>query len=1653
MSSPPSPSYFSQIPHSSLVSTVPASVPPTDPILFTIPSSSHVPNRAPKSPPVDPVNSSESVPIPPLSSPSYPQNLSIPTQNNRPYIPIQDNIKSNPALLNNNPDRMYSVPPIPMISTANEAILLSTPSLLPHLSHHKYRSPSLPSNSLMAPSIQLPPSLKTLSSNDLQSLLSHDSDNSAILEPKRKPLIIDVRPFTQYSKSRIKSAINVCIPSTLLKRPTFTLSRFGECMIPNQRYCIDNLDQYSYVVIYDHSTDKVSTTVYSPVVYTILKFSKAEALKGTLCFLRGGFSAFASDYPDLIDESVIDMTVLTSTTDLPSSMDLSLNSSSSSNGRSILPENKSNKDNPPDNSKRGFFLDNPPPRRLGSSQTFHFPPVLTGFSLPLNSIKDGPMKPFASNLRSNTLENLDYDISPLKLPDDISPQEVNTYFPLWLRDLIDPEIGPSKIARRFHDIEQAEKVRLQTAFSQAVKQPASSTSSNTLNSNLKNPSQTPLSATHFAKNVDLSPVTRNGANSVPCINSGNKPFTHLNHQTATNSGGVPGTLANDAPSQLLSIPGFTINNKGNIIANEECCEPITPDDTQIKYSFSAGVELGAKNRYSNIWPYDHTRVRLPGILPDENSIPADTIKEDSLLNESDDDTDADDYDHPADSNIQAKKETATSVTDLKTYSSTTPIVQNSSCQSCGNINTSLGPNIIQKQSQSVSAPKSFGSTSKCCSSLNSVDSAANSGDNNNSSLKSNTPLKVKSTLGYPPDQPSFESSNPNDTKLATPKTKNMGLGSSFTGSAATSTTIPGTSSYTLPQNTVSIVPKERPHDDGISDYFNASYISPKGSGNRYIATQGPLPDTFADFWHVVWDKKIPIIVMLTAETEGGHIKCHTYWNDGVYGKLKLEMLEEKEIKLSENTDNSVTVRRFSLKPVYTSNPVPNPTIKRKLDGKGGSETLPKLAHHTVVQIQYSSWPDLGSPASPEDLIAICKLKDEYVNELVPESKIEDKYNSIFGTNSTNFAIHSHNCRNLASAPRTKPWVLVHCSAGCGRTGTFCTVDSVIDMLREYGMSAAPKSRRILKTSSSISATSQPAASTDTIHSTAPTKALPLPVSTISAISSASAATMASIFATASVTPGVNIGTGASSYFSIPKRKSLDVDSQNPLLSSINTAAAAVPATPSLSLPPKSFAVGFSSNPTSQNYVPPTPSAAPLSNPFSNPLLNPLAIPIQNASVNPLDNSNPLKPTVSKPTTSAGTDSGFFSALDSASASNSFSFSAAPKPKAAKTLSLNSSAFKSGMKFDKVNGANDSNFESYDLVYRTVHDFRRQRLSMVQMLRQYILCYETVILWIHQQYTKEKTKKHNVNSDFKKEHQECLNNESGELCKAKPSDTDVIFSPVEAVDIDKGSDTSGSNVGSLDNAKGGGKSLSVKSQSLETTKDSEKNGEKDQVAATSSKKLALDPFALNPLAKNSVFVSGEQLESEKASPPSSDMTHLGFGETERQTTELSSMFEVKPLPILVEETFSEPESDLEMVPIFKPASEPGFRGRGINGDAQIPTGPRAYKRYNYSRRKFNNSNFNTKNVLDVSNGKTTNNTVNSRNTTNSFSKKNVPDSPRADSTLPKYFYKDPKTDPSQLTENYARTVSNPAPPFSKPIPKVIPLSPAAHIPNGPSRISR
>ena len=63
-----------------------------------------------------------------------------------------------------------------------------------------------------------------------------------------------------------------------------------------------------------------------------------------------------------------------------------------------------------------------------------------------------------------------------------------------------------------------------------------------------------------------------------------------------------------------------------------------------------------------------------------------------------------------------------------------------------------------------------------------------------------------------------------------------------------------------------------------SDYINANFVrGSTGSACAYVASQGPLPNTVVDFWRMIWECEVRVIVMACNETESGKYKCETYW--------------------------------------------------------------------------------------------------------------------------------------------------------------------------------------------------------------------------------------------------------------------------------------------------------------------------------------------------------------------------------------------------------------------------------------------------------------------------------------------------------------------------------------------------------------------------------------------------------------------------------------------------------------------------------------------------------------------------------------------------------------------------------------------------------
>ncbi|XP_021367515.1 tyrosine-protein phosphatase 99A-like isoform X2 [Mizuhopecten yessoensis] len=173
-----------------------------------------------------------------------------------------------------------------------------------------------------------------------------------------------------------------------------------------------------------------------------------------------------------------------------------------------------------------------------------------------------------------------------------------------------------------------------------------------------------------------------------------------------------------------------------------------------------------------------------------------------------------------------------------------------------------------------------------------------------------------------------------------------------------------------------------------SDYINANYADGYKKPKAYIATQGPLPTTFADFWRMVWEQNSVVIVMITKLVERGKRKCDQYWpDDGVehYGPIQVKHL---------NTFSRAhyTVRMFSLK---------NTKLKKQ------------YSERIVYHFHYTEWPDHGVPDFTLPVLKFVQ-KSAYINP-----------------------------------PGAGP-IVVHCSAGVGRTGTYILIDSMIEEMKDKG---------------------------------------------------------------------------------------------------------------------------------------------------------------------------------------------------------------------------------------------------------------------------------------------------------------------------------------------------------------------------------------------------------------------------------------------------------------------------------------------------------------------------------------------------------------------------------------------------------------------------
>ncbi|XP_062830273.1 receptor-type tyrosine-protein phosphatase delta isoform X31 [Anolis carolinensis] len=167
-----------------------------------------------------------------------------------------------------------------------------------------------------------------------------------------------------------------------------------------------------------------------------------------------------------------------------------------------------------------------------------------------------------------------------------------------------------------------------------------------------------------------------------------------------------------------------------------------------------------------------------------------------------------------------------------------------------------------------------------------------------------------------------------------------------------------------------------------SDYINSNYIDGYRKQNAYIATQGSLPETFGDFWRMIWEQRGATVVMMTKLEERSRVKCDQYWpsrGTETYGLIQVTLLDTVELA-------TYCVRTFAL---YKN---------------GSSEK------REVRQFQFTAWPDHGVPEHPTPFLAFLRRV------------------------------------KTCNPPDAGPMV-VHCSAGVGRTGCFIVIDAMLERIK------------------------------------------------------------------------------------------------------------------------------------------------------------------------------------------------------------------------------------------------------------------------------------------------------------------------------------------------------------------------------------------------------------------------------------------------------------------------------------------------------------------------------------------------------------------------------------------------------------------------------
>ncbi|XP_075254133.1 tyrosine-protein phosphatase 3-like isoform X2 [Convolutriloba macropyga] len=189
-------------------------------------------------------------------------------------------------------------------------------------------------------------------------------------------------------------------------------------------------------------------------------------------------------------------------------------------------------------------------------------------------------------------------------------------------------------------------------------------------------------------------------------------------------------------------------------------------------------------------------------------------------------------------------------------------------------------------------------------------------------------------------------------------------------------------------NRVTVDAENRGHDD---DYINASYITDYNGLNLLIASQAPLSNTVHDFWLMCWTNNVSCIVMLCDFYENGKKKCEQYFPTIINEPFDTDRL---------------TIELESCTPLFSDLTIRHLVVTSLIPSSSGRTEKRKIKH-----VQYTGWPDFGITGHFNKIEAILDNLTDFLQDQPM----------------------------MSGSPADYSIPVVHCSAGCGRTGTIASL--------------------------------------------------------------------------------------------------------------------------------------------------------------------------------------------------------------------------------------------------------------------------------------------------------------------------------------------------------------------------------------------------------------------------------------------------------------------------------------------------------------------------------------------------------------------------------------------------------------------------------------